>query len=89
MQIAGSRESSPLQLYLEDMPMVAPNAPVSRRLLEEFNGTLVEGFAQLTPQELSRIDSGVCFLEVVDLLTGALLLQANIKPVSFPSAQWV
>ncbi|KAL0268044.1 UNVERIFIED_CONTAM: hypothetical protein PYX00_010127 [Menopon gallinae] len=85
IQLSGSgSESHSYQLYLENMPLIAPNAPVSRRLLEDFNGTFVEGFAQLTPPELSKMDSGVSFLEVTDLHTGKILLKASIKQVKIP-----
>lgn len=63
-----------LQLFLETMPLLAQGAPVSRRLLEEFTGSVLEGSVTgLSPIELYRIESGIGFLEVADKLTGRLL----------------
>ncbi|XP_011307263.1 dorsal-ventral patterning protein Sog [Fopius arisanus] len=59
-------EEASLRLYLETMPLLAQGAPVSRRLLEEFNGNVLEGSVTgLSPIELYRIDSGIGFLEVM------------------------
>lgn len=74
-------ETRSYQLFLEDTPVIAPNAPISKRLLEDFNGTFLEGFAQLTSQELSRMDSGICFFEITDAASGKVLLRANMKQV--------
>ncbi|KAK6620324.1 hypothetical protein RUM44_006725 [Polyplax serrata] len=85
VQLSGTgAEFRSYQLFLEDTPMVAPNSPVSKRHLEDFNGTFLEGFTQLTPQELLRMDTGVCFFEIKDLLTGAVLLRADMKQLKIP-----
>lgn len=54
-----------LQLYLETMPLLVQGAPVARRLLEEFTGSVLEGSVTgLSSVELYRIESGVSYLEV-------------------------
>ncbi|XP_015519494.1 dorsal-ventral patterning protein Sog isoform X1 [Neodiprion pinetum] len=63
-----------LQLHLETMPLIAQGAPVARRLLEEFTGTVLEGSVTgLSPVELYRIESGISYLEVRDKALGAVL----------------
>lgn len=55
-----------LKLYLETMPVLAEGAPVSKRLLEEFNGNILEGSINgLSQIEMYRIDSGIGFLELI------------------------
>ena len=71
-------------MFLEDTPIIAPNSPVSKRHLEDFNGTFLEGFAQLTPQELLRMDTGISFFEITDLSTGTILLKADMKQLKIP-----
>lgn len=82
VQLSGASEASSYRLYLEDTPMMIPNAPVSRRLLDDFNGTLLEGFNHLPPNELAKIGSGVSFLEIVDFNTERLFLRGSLKSVS-------
>ncbi|XP_044584039.1 dorsal-ventral patterning protein Sog isoform X1 [Cotesia glomerata] len=56
------------RLYLETVPLLVEGAPVSRRLLEEFDGNILEGSVTgLSLIELFRIDSGIGFLEVVEV----------------------
>lgn len=55
------------RLYLETMPLLAQGAPVSKRLLEEFTGSSLEGSVTgLSPVELYRIESGIGFLLLTD-----------------------
>ncbi|XP_054013502.1 dorsal-ventral patterning protein Sog [Hylaeus anthracinus] len=66
-QTSSSHELRTFRLYLETMPLLAQGAPVARRLLEEFNGYVLEGSVTgLSPVELYRIESGIGFLEVTD-----------------------
>lgn len=75
-------EQRRLELYLEDLPILVPGAPVSRRKLVEFYGAQLEGFAiGLTDVELARIDSGVAFLDVMDPKENISLLRARIDKV--------
>jgi chordin len=74
-----------LELYVEDIPVLAPNAPRSRKKIVEFFGPQVEGFAiGLTDIDLARISSGMSFLHVVDNKSNASLLQTRIDSVSYP-----
>lgn len=76
----------PLQLYLEDIPLEAYGAPVSRRLLDDFNGNYFEGFAIDTPStELAKLESSVNFLEVISKDMNEKLLRARLKPIKLPS----
>ena len=69
-----SAEPRSLRLFLETMPLLAQGAQVSRRLLEEFTGNILEGSVTgLSPVELFRIESGIGFLEVTDNANGGLL----------------
>lgn len=78
-------EDRSLQLYLKELPFIAPGAPVTRKLLEEFKGGHLEGFVMSMSQtEFLRIDSGVSFLEVQDQATGSVLLKARLKQVAVP-----
>lgn len=71
-----------LSLSLETMPLLAPGAPVFRRLLDEFSGNLLEGsVTALSSLELYRIESGISFLELSDQETNTKILRGlfNIK----------
>ncbi|CAG2067862.1 unnamed protein product, partial [Timema podura] len=58
-------EDKDLKLNLESLPFLAPGAPVSRRLLEEFQGSQLEGFViGISPMDLMQIEAGVSFLEI-------------------------
>lgn len=68
---------------MEDIPVLAPNAPRSRKKVVEFFGPQVEGFyIGLTDIDLARISSGMSFLHVVDTKSNASLLQTRIDSVS-------
>lgn len=76
----------PLQVFLEELPIEAPGAPISRRLLEEFNGNHVEGFnATLPYAELAKLETSVCFLEVRSKERNEPLLKAKLKPTKVPN----
>lgn len=80
--LSDTPEDRTLGLYLEDVPLIAPGAPVTRRLLEEFNTNSVEGFVlELTPAELTRLDTGVVHFDIKDLHTSKSLLRAHWKQV--------
>ncbi|RZF45169.1 hypothetical protein LSTR_LSTR007132 [Laodelphax striatellus] len=77
----------PLQLYLEEVPFIAPGAPVSHRLLQEFSTSNVEDFILgLTPQELMRLDSGVVYFEVKDAKSGESVMRGQWKEVTIPTS---
>ncbi|XP_053657899.1 dorsal-ventral patterning protein Sog [Anopheles marshallii] len=77
----------PLQLYMEELPLEAPNAPVSRRLLEEFGGNQLEGFQLgLSPRELAKLETSVIYLEVRSNSTAEPLLRARVHaPTRVPT----
>lgn len=72
-----------MNLYLQQMPMLAPGAPVTSRYLEEFKGNQLEnaGNEQLTLEELILLESGVKFLEIKDKDNKHILLKGAIKQV--------
>lgn len=76
----------PLQLFLEEIPIEAPGAPVSRRLLEEFTGNYLEGFnATLPYTELAKLETSVCYIEIRSKDRNEPLLKATLKPTKVPS----
>ncbi|KAL1138105.1 hypothetical protein AAG570_009797 [Ranatra chinensis] len=83
IQMTGpNMDSGDYELYLSEVPLVAPGAPVSRRFIERFSGSSHEGSALgLVPNELARIESGLVHLEVADIRTSnTLLLSDWTKP---------
>ena len=75
--------SAPLQLALEQVPFLAPGAPVSRRVLDEFTTTQHEaGGISLSHAELSRIDAGVSYL---DVLLPEVQLRGEVRRVAVPA----
>lgn len=76
----------PLQLYLEEIPIEAPGAPVNRRLLEDFSGHYLEGFvATMTETELAKLETSVCYLEVRSKERDEPLLKAALKSTKVPN----
>uniref|UniRef100_A0A182J073 Dorsal-ventral patterning protein Sog n=1 Tax=Anopheles atroparvus TaxID=41427 RepID=A0A182J073_ANOAO len=70
----------PLQLVLEELPLEAPNAPVSRRLLEDFGGNQLESFALGLPAaELAKLETSVLYLEVRSNATSEPVLRARVR----------
>lgn len=75
--------SAPLQLALEQVPFLAPGAPVSRRVLDEFTTTQHEaGGISLSHSELSRIDAGVSH---IDVLLPDVQLRGELRHVKVPA----
>ncbi|XP_059475685.1 dorsal-ventral patterning protein Sog isoform X2 [Neocloeon triangulifer] len=74
-----------LELYLEDIPVMASNAPISRKKIVEFYGPLVEGFTiGLKDIDLARLHSGMSFLNVVDQKSNTSILQTHIESLRLP-----
>lgn len=72
------------ELYVENIPFLAPGAPVARRLLEEFKGPNLDGHTLgLTQFELLRLESGVVFLDVWDKKYGQSVLRTRWDKVRF------
>lgn len=83
LQFSGLEKNKYFSLYLEQIPLLAPGAPVTRRLLEEnFKGNFIEGYTVNAPiAELSRIESGISYL----ILRGEnerVLLNTTLREVS-------
>ncbi|CAH0381797.1 unnamed protein product [Bemisia tabaci] len=76
-----------LQLFIEDIPFIAPGAPVTRKLLEEFVGLNMEGTTVgLSQDELLRLEAGVVYFDIRSSKTGATILKGHWKQVSVPSS---
>ncbi|XP_055384862.1 dorsal-ventral patterning protein Sog [Condylostylus longicornis] len=74
------------QIYLEEKPIEAIGAPISRKLLEEFSGTHLEGFVLNMPyNELAKLESSVCYLEIYSKASKELLLRGKLKSTKVPS----
>lgn len=75
-----------LELYLIQMPMLAPGAPVTSRFLEEFRGNQIENSGnevhELTDEESINLNSGVAFMEIREKDSRSVLLKGMIKTVS-------
>lgn len=75
-----------LELYLEEKPIEAPNAPVTTKILDEFNGEYLEGFVMGMPwYELSKLESSVCYLQVKSKEDGQHLLKGIMHSVKIPN----
>ncbi|EDW27057.1 GL16443 [Drosophila persimilis] len=75
-----------LQLYLEEKPIEAIGAPVTRKLLEEFNGSYLEGFFLSMPSaELIKLEMSVCYLELHSKHSKQLLLRGKLKSTKVPA----
>ncbi|KAH8419850.1 hypothetical protein KR009_003267, partial [Drosophila setifemur] len=78
--------SQDLQLYLEEKPIEAIGAPVTRKLLEEFNGSYLEGFFLSMPSaELIKLEMSVCYLEVHSKHSKELILRGKLKSTKVPA----
>lgn len=73
----------PYQLYLEEIPIEAPGAPVSRRLLEEFSGHYLEGsFLDFSPYDLVKLETSVVYLEV--RTNDTVMLRGKLRSTKIP-----
>ncbi|XP_055615506.1 dorsal-ventral patterning protein Sog [Toxorhynchites rutilus septentrionalis] len=76
----------PVQLYLEELPIEAVNAPVSRTLLEDFNGNYLEGFVLAMPStELAKLETSVIYLEIRSKSKDEPILKAKLKSIKVPN----
>lgn len=85
VSLAGvSAQYHPLQINLVDMPMEVYNAPVHRRLLEEFASNHLEGFVlSISASDLAKLESSVNFLEIVS--KDQTILKTKLKPIKVPN----
>ncbi|XP_054727208.1 dorsal-ventral patterning protein Sog [Anastrepha obliqua] len=75
-----------LQIYLEEKPIEAIGAPVTRKLLEEFSGSYVEGYVLGMPSlDLVKLENNVCYLEIHSKENSELLLRGKLKSTKVPS----
>ncbi|XP_058832695.1 dorsal-ventral patterning protein Sog [Topomyia yanbarensis] len=76
----------PVQLYLEELPIEAPNAPISRTLLEDFNGNYLEGFVlAMSAHELAKLETSVIYLEIRSKSKDEPILKAKLKSTKIPN----
>lgn len=74
------------QLVLEEIPIEAPGAPVSTKVLDEFSGHFLEGFViGLSSYELAKLETSVCYLQVKSKDHGDILLKAKLKSTKIPN----
>lgn len=82
----GFNHQQNLELYLEEKPIEAPNAPVTSKILDEFNGHYLEGFViGMSLYELVKLDTNVCYLQIKSKDGGDLLLKGKLKSVKIPT----
>lgn len=75
------------QLFIEEIPIEAPGAPVSRKMLDEFSGHFVEGFfLGMTSYELAKLESSVCYLEIrAQDSSDEILLRGKLRSTKVPT----
>lgn len=82
----GFSERQELELYLEEKPIEAPNAPLTMKILDEFNSQYLEGFViGMSMYELLKLDTNICYLQIKSKETGELLLKAKLKSIKVPN----
>lgn len=85
--MTGLHSQKHLRLYLEEMPIEAPGAPITRKLLEEFGGNYLEGFqVEMANYELARLETHVVYLEVYSEDHKRPLLRAKLRNVKVPGS---
>lgn len=86
LTLSGLSPGQDLQLYLEEKPIEAIGAPVTRKLLEEFNSSYIEGFVLGMPSaELIKLETSVCYLELHTKHSHQLLLRGKLKSTKVPA----
>lgn len=82
----GFMPNQELQVFLEEKPIEAIGAPITRKLLEEFSGSYLEGFVLgMLSHELIKLESSVCYLEVYTKDKAELWLRGKLKSTKVPS----
>lgn len=84
ISIAGKEvDEHQYEFYLEDVPVEIVGAPLTRRLFEEFSGGNAEGSTfPMSQIELSRLESGVVYLDIWDMKRGQSVLRSRWDKVS-------
>ncbi|XP_055909088.1 dorsal-ventral patterning protein Sog [Eupeodes corollae] len=74
------------QIYLEEKPIEAIGAPITRKMLEEFSGPYMEGYVLgMAANELIKLETSVCYLEIYSKERQELLLRGKLKSTKVPS----
>lgn len=82
----GNSQQRNYQLFIEEIPIEAPGAPVSRKMLDEFSGHFVEGFfLGMTSYELAKLESSVCYLEIRPKDSDEILLRGKLRSTKVPT----
>lgn len=75
-----------LELYLEQKPMEAINAPIRSRLLELIRGYYVEGYVMgLETIELMQLEQTVCHLQVKTKQSKQIILSGRLRNIRVPN----
>ncbi|KAK7601243.1 hypothetical protein V9T40_008684 [Parthenolecanium corni] len=87
ISIAGKEvDEHQYEFYLEDVPVEIVGAPLTRRLFEEFSGGNAEGSTfPMSQIELSRLESGVVYLDIWDMKRGQSVLRSRWDKISIPN----
>lgn len=73
-------------VYLEEIPIEAPGAPVSRRLLDDWSGYYLEGFnMDILAPELAKLETSVVYVEVRSKDDDAVLLRGKLRSMKIPA----
>lgn len=74
------------QIYLEEKPIDVLGAPTTRKLLEEFSGSSMEGFNfDMSKSDILKLESSVCYLEIYSKDKKELLLRGKLKSTKVPN----
>lgn len=73
------------EVYLHEVPIEAPGAPVTRRRLNEFSGNFFEDFVlDMTSDDLAKLETSVCYMEIVSKDVGDVVLRGRLKSTKVP-----
>lgn len=74
------------QLFMEELPIEAPGATITRKVLEEFSGHYLEGFVLgMSSYDLAKLESSVVYLEVRSQEREDIVLRGKLKSTKVPS----
>lgn len=82
--LATSPGKQAFKLFLEEIPIEAPGAPVSRRQLDEWSGYYLEGFnMDILAADLAKLETSVVYVEV--RTDEDVLLRGKLRSMKIPS----
>ncbi|XP_014241548.1 dorsal-ventral patterning protein Sog [Cimex lectularius] len=73
-------------LYLAQLPMDVPGAPVTRKILDEGQNHIEGSSLGLLPSELATLANGVTYVEINSQASGQILLKAQWTQIEVPEA---